>query len=323
LPGGLSGGLFGEAEWRLNPLGDSCPAVLPRPGMGCHLPVSCFPPTADPGPVQQLADVPITEEDLLKLVGQAKTLPGTQRRVFDALIEASRSGALWFHEISRSGLRLSHFLAQCCIESSSFQKLEEGFVFNSAARLLEVHGKYLTEEQAKSFVPVDQKTRHDAIKAEKGEPKTPEAKKALEKALADSDAEEKKKPQLLASTVYANRMGNGGVDSGDGWTYRGRGLIQLTGRENYRTAGKALDLALEAQPQLVSRDAEVALKTAAWYWTRNKLNEHADLDDGLKVSQAINLGPNAAGGKGKPNHLKDRLEKTEEAKAIWGDWALR
>ncbi|NGM21028.1 hypothetical protein G3576_13470 [Roseomonas stagni] len=118
-------------------------------------------------------------------------------------------------------------------------------------------------------------------------------------------------------------MGNGGVASGDGWTYRGRGLIQLTGRENYRAAGKALDLPLEAQPQMVWKDAEVALKTAAWYWTKHNLNEHADLDDSLKVSQAINLGPNAVGGKGKPNHLKDRQEKTEEAKAIWGDWALR
>ncbi|WP_203070519.1 glycoside hydrolase family 19 protein [Falsiroseomonas ponticola] len=322
---GLPGGLFAfeEPPWQRNPMGDLCPAVLPRPGMGCHLPVSCFPPSADPGPVPQLADVPITEEDLLRLVGQAKTQPGTQRRVFDALIEASRSGALWFHEISRSGLRLSHFLAQCCIESSSFQKLEEGFVFSTVARLLEIHGKYLTEEQAKAFVPEDQKTRHDAIKAEKGEPKTPEEKKALEKALADSDAAEKKKPQELASTVYANRMGNGGVASGDGWTYRGRGLIQLTGRENYRAAGKDLGLPLEAQPQLVWKDAEVALKTAAWYWTRHKLNDHADLDDALKVSQAINLGPNAVGGKGKPNHLKDRQEKTEEAKAIWGDWALR
>ncbi len=322
---GLPGGLFGfeEPGWRLNPLGDSCPAVLPRPGMGCHLPISCFPPEATLPPVQPLADVPITEADLLKLVGQAKTLPGTQRRVLDALIEASKSGALWFHEISRSGLRLSHFLAQCCIESSSFQKLEEGFVFTTVEKLTAIHGKYLTEEQAKSFVPQDQKTRHDAIKAEKGEPKTPEEKKALEKALAESDAAEKRKPQELANTVYAYRMGNGSVTSGDGWTYRGRGLIQLTGRENYRLAGKELDLPLEAQPQTVSKEAEIALKTAAWYWTKHKLNDHADLDDSLKVSQAINLGPNAVGGSRKPNHLKDRQEKTEEAKAIWGDWALR
>ncbi|SFK53426.1 glycoside hydrolase family 19 protein [Falsiroseomonas stagni] len=322
---GLPGGLFGfEGDgWRANPLGDVCPAVMPRPGLGCHLPISCFPPGDVAGPVQQLADVPITEEDLLRLVGQGKTLPGTQRRVFDALVAASKSGALWFHEISRSGLRLSHFLAQCCIESSSFQKLDEGFVFSTLAGLLATHGRYLTEEQAKSFLPEDQKTRHDAIKLKAGEPKTPEEKKALEQALADSDVAEKRKPQELANTVYANRNGNGGVESGDGWTYRGRGLIQLTGRGNYREAGKALDLPLEAQPQLVSKDAEIALKTAAWFWTRHKLNDHADMDDALKVSQAINLGPNAAGGKGKPNHLKERQERTETAKAIWGDWALR
>ena len=92
---------------------------MPRPGLGCHLPISCFPPADTPVP--QLADVPITEEDLLRLVGQGKTLPGTQRRVFDALVAASKSGALWFHEISRSGLRLSHFPAQCFLQSASFQ----------------------------------------------------------------------------------------------------------------------------------------------------------------------------------------------------------
>jgi putative chitinase len=103
-------------------------------------------------------------------------------------------------------------------------------------------------------------------------------------------------PEKLASNVYANRLGNGDEASGDGWKYRGRGLIQLTGRDNYERCGKALKLDLLAQPELLQEPAGAA-RSAAWYWATAGLNELADLkpngnarDDFIKICQRVNGG---------------------------------
>jgi putative chitinase len=82
-------------------------------------------------------------------------------------------------------------------------------------------------------------------------------------------------PQLLANTVYSGCWGNGDADSGDGWRYRGRGLIRLLGRATYRDAGAALGRPYEQQPELVAR-TEDACMTAAWLWHDRGLNELAD-----------------------------------------------
>ncbi|WP_367184181.1 glycoside hydrolase family 19 protein, partial [uncultured Azohydromonas sp.] len=82
-------------------------------------------------------------------------------------------------------------------------------------------------------------------------------------------------PQLLANTVYAGRYGNGDVASGDGWRYRGRGLIRLLGRAAYRDAGAALGRPYEQEPELVARPQEACL-VAAWLWHQRGLNELAD-----------------------------------------------
>ena len=84
-----------------------------------------------------------------------------------------------------------------------------------------------------------------------------------------------RQPERIASRVYANRLGNGDEASGDGWRFRGRGLIQVTGRSNYRDAGVALDLPLEAQPELLQQPANAAL-SAAWFWKSHLLNALAD-----------------------------------------------
>jgi putative chitinase len=82
-------------------------------------------------------------------------------------------------------------------------------------------------------------------------------------------------PERLANFVYANRLGNGDVASGDGWRYRGRGIFQITGRGNYRRIGEALGLPLEDEPARVEQP-EVAALTAAQFWQSRGLNELAD-----------------------------------------------
>jgi putative chitinase len=83
-------------------------------------------------------------------------------------------------------------------------------------------------------------------------------------------------PEKLANVVYANRLGNGNEVSGDGWKYRGRGLIQLTGKTNYGIASKELELDLLGDPDQVNKDLYVACLTAAWFFSKNGCNELAD-----------------------------------------------
>jgi putative chitinase len=94
----------------------------------------------------------------------------------------------------------------------------------------------------------------------------------------DKAQEYEKNPEKLANYVYASRLGNGDEDSGDGWSFRGRGLIQLTGRENYRAAAAALGLPLEDQPELLEKPEGAAL-SAAWFWKSHGLNALADDDN--------------------------------------------
>ena len=95
--------------------------------------------------------------------------------------------------------------------------------------------------------------------------------------------------QMITNIAYANRMGNGDVESGDGWLFRGRGLIQLTGRANYREAGQALNMPLEYMPEQVALPQAASL-TAAWYWAAHGCNAMADGGHITAITQAINGG---------------------------------
>lgn len=95
--------------------------------------------------------------------------------------------------------------------------------------------------------------------------------------------------EKLANFVYADRMGNGNSASGDGFRYRGRGVIQLTGRDGYRRAGEALGLNLVGQPEL-AQAPEVAFQVAGLYWKSNGLNELADVPNLKAITQRINGG---------------------------------
>jgi len=96
-----------------------------------------------------------------------------------------------------------------------------------------------------------------------------------------------RQPEKIANKVYSGRMGN--TDEGDGWKYRGRGLIQLTGKDNYRLASDALGVDFIADPDLVLTKEYAAL-TAAWYWDKRNLNKEADAKDFTGMTKKINGG---------------------------------
>jgi putative chitinase len=105
-------------------------------------------------------------------------------------------------------------------------------------------------------------------------------------------------PEALANRVYANRLGNGDVASGDGWRFRGRGLMQITGRGNYRSTGAALGLLLEAHPDQLEQPLPAAL-AAAHVWASRGCNELADDrsednddEDFIRITTLINGGRN-------------------------------
>jgi putative chitinase len=165
-------------------------------------------------------------------------------------------------------LRLAHFVAQLGHESGGFSRVEENLNY-TAVRIREVWGeRFATNAMAEPYA---------------------------------------RNPIALANLVYASRNGNGPVASGDGWTYRGRGLIQLTGRRNYRAAGAALGIPLEADPEQ-ARSPWNACLIAGWFWQQAKCNAAADRGEaGLAaVTRAINGGQTG---------LQDRANRYERALA--------
>lgn len=100
-----------------------------------------------------------------------------------------------------------------------------------------------------------------------------------------------RKPEQIANIVYASRLGNGSAETGDGWRYRGRGLIQITGWVNYQACGSALSLDVLTKPELLEQPAYAAL-SAAWFWSINGLNELADAGQFDAITRRINGGLN-------------------------------
>ena len=97
------------------------------------------------------------------------------------------------------------------------------------------------------------------------------------------------KPELIANTVYANRLGNGTPESGDGWKYRGRGIFQLTGKDNYTNCGKAIHIDIAKNPDLLLSH-EAAITSACWFWQTHNINSAADKSDIVKSTKIINGG---------------------------------
>lgn len=102
-----------------------------------------------------------------------------------------------------------------------------------------------------------------------------------------------RKPEMIANRVYGGRMGNGPEESGDGWKYRGRGPIQLTGKANYMAFAKEMFedwQNLFENPDWVTADRDFALMSAIWFWNKNGLNREADAGDIKTMTRKINGG---------------------------------
>ena len=97
------------------------------------------------------------------------------------------------------------------------------------------------------------------------------------------------KPELIANMVYSSRMGNGPAESGEGWAYRGRGLKQLTGKDNYARCGQALGVDLVGDPDLLLQPLYAA-RSAGWFWKANALSTFADAGDIKGMTKKINGG---------------------------------
>lgn len=126
--------------------------------------------------------------------------------------------------------------------------------------------------------------------------------------LADARALIDRGPAAIANRVYANRIGNGGEASGDGWRYRGSGHKQLTGRANYREIGRLVGLDLEGTPEL-AREIKTSALVAVRFWDARKCSDEADAGDIEGVTRLIN-GPGLAG-------LAERRKATDRALRIW------
>lgn len=147
--------------------------------------------------------------------------------------------------------RVAMFLAQCAHESSGFRTATENLHY-SAARLLQVWPSRFTADEAVRMA-------YDE--------------------------------RAIAERAYGRRLGNGPEGSGDGYAYRGRGIIQLTGRDNYTRCGAALGLDLVGHPELLERPDHAA-QSAGWFWSGRGCNELADAGDYLGITRRINGGTN-------------------------------
>ena len=153
--------------------------------------------------------------------------------------------------------RLCAFMAQCAHESGGFKRLTENLNYSAIG---------LTKTWPKRVPRLEFAANYE------------------------------RQPEKIANYVYASRLGNGDAASGDGWRYKGRGLIQLTGRGNYRSAGAAIGLDLLNHPELLEQPEAAAL-SAAWFWQSRGLNELADdktgdddQEDFIRITQLINGG---------------------------------
>lgn len=114
--------------------------------------------------------------------------------------------------------------------------------------------------------------------------------------------------QAIANRAYANRMGNGPEESGDGWKFCGRGLIQLTGKDNYSRYAQSLEISLdEASEHLTT--FEGCVQSACWFWEANNLNQYADNGDMLTMTKRINGGTLG---------LEDRIKHYKQALSVLG-----
>jgi putative chitinase len=168
--------------------------------------------------------------------------------------------------------RIAAFIAQCAHESGNFMILQENLNYRPAT-LRKIFPKYF---------PTDE--------------------------MANDYCSRPNKQEAIANKVYASRMGNGDEASGDGYRYRGRGLIQLTGKDNYTFFAGSLGITVEEAAEYMGT-FEGAAQSACWFWEINKLNQWADKGDIVTLTKRINGGTIG---------LDDRIKHYEHALHILG-----
>jgi len=161
------------------------------------------------------------------------------------------------------------FIAQCGHESGNFRLLEENLNYKAATLMKLWSKRFPTMEIASQYAG---------------------------------------QPRKIANKVYSGRMGNRDEASNDGWMMRGRGLVQLTGADNYHHASKALGVDLVTQPDLVATP-KYAVLTAGWFWSTHKCNPPADSLDHTRLTKIINGGTIG---------LDDRIKHTNQALQVLG-----
>jgi putative chitinase len=200
---------------------------------------------------------------------------------FSAMIPRNKNPEEWYDAAQQlfkayditTDLRIAGFMAQCAHESADFTRLEENLNYSEKA-LNSVFGRYFGEgkRDAKDYA---------------------------------------RDPKKIANYVYqdefrSKRGALGNTDDGDGWRFRGRGIKQLTGRNNYTAFGKSVDMSAEEAAEYVATPAG-AIESACWFWKTNKLEKYADNDDNLGLTKKINGGTIG---------LEDRDKRYKDAKAI-------
>jgi putative chitinase len=171
-----------------------------------------------------------------------------------------------------TSVRISHFLGQCAHESGNFKFTSENLNYSTKG-LLATFPKYFKQP-----------------------------------GLAEAYA---RNPDRIASRVYADRIGNGSEGTGDGWKFRGRGYIQLTGKSNYSAFDGFVNEDIISNPDLVAK--KYPLLSAAWFFHKNKLNTISD--KGLTETVMLELTKRINGG---TNGLQDRIKYTTKFGKILG-----
>jgi putative chitinase len=168
--------------------------------------------------------------------------------------------------------RIAAFIAQCAHESGEFMVLKENLNYK-AASLRKLFSKYFANDD-----------------------------------IANEYASKPNKQEAIANRIYASRMGNGDESSGDGFKFCGRGLIQLTGRDNYTFFAGSLSITVEEASEYL-QTFEGAAQSACWFWETNNLNQWADKGDIVTLTKRINGGTIG---------LEDRIKHYEHALHVLG-----
>jgi putative chitinase len=165
-----------------------------------------------------------------------------------------------------SDKQIATFLGQCAHETGGFRLLEENLNYSADTMAAVWPNRFAEKGPDGKYILVNGKKKPNKF------------------ALALH-----RQPEPLANVVYSNRMGNGSIESGEGWLYRGRGLKQLTGKDNYSRCGKALGIDLIHSPDLLLAPFQAA-RSAAWFYKTNNISAYAESWDLAGMTKKINGG---------------------------------